>query len=72
MSRVMQPNHPKKLPRAGRDLDALQGHWLLARLGKHRRGKGCLYLKRLGDVDLEVLQALIAASAAERQRRYPD
>ena len=43
----------------------------LARLGKHRMGKSCLYFKRLADVDAEVLEALIAASVAEVKRRYP-
>lgn len=37
---------------------------LLARLGKHRIGKSCLYLKRLADVDAEVLQALIRRGVA--------
>jgi hypothetical protein len=36
---------------------------LLARLGPHSTGKSCLYLKRLSDVDLAVLKALIAESA---------
>lgn len=44
----------------------------LARLGKHRMGKGCLYFKRLADLDVEVLEALIAGSVAELRRRYPD
>lgn len=35
---------------------------LLARLGKHRTGKSCLYIKRLSDVDMDVLEALCAAS----------
>lgn len=35
---------------------------LVARLGRHKAGKGCLYLKRLGDADPEVLEALIRAS----------
>lgn len=43
---------------------------LLARLGKHRMGKACLYVKRLADLDLEVLEALIAASVADVRRRY--
>ncbi len=33
---------------------------LLARLGSHRVGKGCLYVKRLSDVDLAVLRELVA------------
>lgn len=35
---------------------------LLARLGKHRLGKGCVYLKRLSDVDLAVLEDLCTAA----------
>ena len=35
---------------------------LLGKLGKHKTGKGCLYLKRLEDVDLGVLERLIAVS----------
>ena len=31
-------------------------------LGPHRRGKGCLYLKRLDDVDLGVLRAIVTHS----------
>ena len=40
----------------------------LAALGKHKRGKGCLYIKRLADVDREALRELIATSLA--QDRY--
>lgn len=42
----------------------------LAALGKHRIGKSCLYFKRLADLDLPVLEALVAASIAETRRRY--
>lgn len=44
---------------------------LLARLGKHTTGKSCLYLKRLADVDLDVLEALIRASVAAMRERHP-
>jgi cell division protein ZapA (FtsZ GTPase activity inhibitor) len=44
---------------------------LLARLGRHRMGKVCLYIKRLADLDVEVLEALIAGSVAEIRRRHP-
>jgi hypothetical protein len=44
---------------------------LLARLGKHKMGKACLYFKRLADLDVKVLEALIAGSVAEVRRRYP-
>lgn len=43
---------------------------LLARLGKHKMGKACLYLRRLDDVDLPVLQALIAGSVAAVRQRH--
>ena len=43
---------------------------LLARLGKHRMTKSCLYFKRLADLDVKVLEALIAGSVAEVKRRY--
>jgi len=45
---------------------------LLAKLGRHRMGKSCLYFKRLADLDVKVLEALIAGSVAEARRRYPD
>lgn len=45
---------------------------LFAALGKHRRGKSCLYFKRLADVDLPVLEQLVALSCAETRRRYPE
>ena len=43
----------------------------LARLGKHRIGKSCLYIKRLPDVDLGVLEQICAASLADMDARYP-
>lgn len=39
---------------------------LIARLGKHRLGKGCLYVKRLTDIHVAVLAALVAQSFAAR------
>ncbi len=38
---------------------------LLARLGKHKTGKVCLYIKRLADVDSAVLKELVHASVAD-------
>ena len=35
---------------------------LLKDLGKHKHGKGCLYIKRLEDIDMEVLRTLIITS----------
>lgn len=44
---------------------------LLRQLGKHRTGKACLYIKRLSDIDVGVLEKIIKASVAEIRRRYP-
>lgn len=43
---------------------------LLARLGKHKFGKACLYFKRLADLDANVLEQLVVESLAEVRRRY--
>lgn len=44
---------------------------LLARLGAHKTGKVCVYIRRLADVDLKVLEKLVARSIADTKRRYP-
>lgn len=44
---------------------------LLARLGKHSMGKSCLYIKRLSDVDMDVLEELARASLDHMDERYP-
>ena len=44
---------------------------MLAKLGKHRTGKVCVYIKRLANVDLKVLETLITKSIADTKRRYP-
>ena len=44
---------------------------LLARLGRHRVAKSCLYLKRLADVDLQALGELIELSVQEVRDRHP-
>jgi len=43
---------------------------LLARLGRHKMGKSCLYIHRLSDVDMKVLEQLVVESVAEVRRRY--
>jgi hypothetical protein len=43
---------------------------LLAKLGKHTTGKGCLYIKRLADVDQKVLEAMVAESVAATRARH--
>jgi hypothetical protein len=44
---------------------------LLARLGKHKLGKGCLYINRLKDVDLDVLRELLTVMVAAAQSDSP-
>jgi len=50
----------------GLNLDPLQAE--LEKLGRHKRGKGCLYLRALDDVDLKVLQRMIAKVAKASRR----
>jgi hypothetical protein len=40
---------------------------LLAKLGKYTTGKSCLYIKKLGDVDPKVLEAMIGKSVAAKR-----
>lgn len=42
----------------------------LAKLGKHSTGKGCLYIKKLADVDQKVLAELIAKCVAGMRAKY--
>lgn len=44
---------------------------LLAKLGKFKGSKGCIYVKRVSDIDQDVLARLLKACAAELKRRYP-
>jgi len=44
---------------------------LLAKLGKHKTGKVCVYIRRLANVDLKVLETLVACSVADTTSRYP-
>jgi len=46
------------------DLDRLQP--ILDKLGRHERGGGCLYIKRLADVEPEVLKKLVVTAWAQR------
>src|SRR5579864_1272684 len=42
---------------------------VLAKLGKHTTGKGCLYIKKLADVDKKVLETLIKNAVAHGRAR---
>lgn len=43
---------------------------LMAKLGKHKTGKSCLYIKRLDDVDQKVLELLINRSIKYMRKKY--
>jgi hypothetical protein len=45
---------------------------LFARLGKHKTGKSCLYINKLADVDLAVLEELVALSWQCMNEAYPE
>lgn len=45
---------------------------ILDRLGKHKTGKSCLYIKRLSDIDPGALEELIAASLEYMRGKYPE
>ena len=44
---------------------------VLAKLGKHKATKGCLYVKRLADIDLKVLKTLLKKSIALTRKTWP-
>ncbi|MFQ5742988.1 MAG: DUF1801 domain-containing protein [Acidobacteriota bacterium] len=43
---------------------------LLAKLGKHKTGKSCLYVKGLADLDLTVLEELVCASVKQMKQTH--
>jgi hypothetical protein len=43
---------------------------LLAQLGKYKTGRSCLYIKRLEDVELDVLETLLQESVAHLKKTY--
>lgn len=43
----------------------------LSRLGKHKMGKACLYIKRLSDVDEDVLKEIISKGLKIMEEKYP-
>lgn len=43
---------------------------LMGKLGRHKAGKGCLYVNKLDDVDRKVLRQLVEYSVAEMRKRH--
>jgi hypothetical protein len=44
---------------------------VMEKLGKHKAGKGCIYIKRLQDIDTKTLATLIERSVASLKKQYP-
>ena len=44
---------------------------LLAKLGKHKMGKACLYVRKLDDIDMDVLKQLVETSITYVKKQYP-
>jgi hypothetical protein len=44
---------------------------LLSKLGKHKASKGCLYVKKLADIDVEILKKMILFSIENTKKLYP-
>jgi Domain of unknown function (DU1801) len=64
-------------PRTGQTVlyivDGFRGHSeLMEKLGKHKTGKSCLYIKRLSDVDDAVLEQLCIASLRWMAQEFPE
>ena len=64
--------HSLYLLNCGKDGDDAGHVALMAKLGKHKRGVGCLYVNKLADIDLGVLEEMIANSWRNSHERYPD
>ena len=63
---------PRKTATALYNMTGFSGSEALrAKLDKRDTGKGCLYIKKLTEVDQKVLQALIVKSIAAMRARYP-
>lgn len=45
---------------------------LLARLGKHSRGRACLYVNKLADIDLDVLEEMMQLGWKRSYEAYPE
>lgn len=53
-------------------IDGFEGQpELMAKLGKHKTGKSCLYIKKLADVDQQVLETLCTRSLEYMAEKYP-
>ena len=54
------------------DAQAARREELLEQLGKYKTGKSCLYINKLADVDMAILEQLVASDWDTMNRLYPD
>ena len=54
------------------DITAAHRAEAMTRLGKHSTGKSCLYINKLADIDLAVLEEIVAADWQTMLRLFPD
>lgn len=60
---------PRKAATVLYGLGAKDSQALVSKLGKHTEGKGCLYIKKLADIDRQVLEALISKAVAAKREK---
>jgi hypothetical protein len=51
-------------------MDASSHPELMSKLGKHTTGKGCIYVKRLSDIDMDVLEELARKDYEKLKKQY--
>ena len=51
--------------------DFSQQEGLLKQLGKHKLGKSCLYIKKLSDIDIDILAQIIQKDWDYMNKKYP-
>lgn len=51
--------------------DAASKIKLLKKFGKHTTGKGCIYFKKLADINIDVLKKMIKGAIEETEKQYP-
>ena len=54
------------------DITAKKREDALTRLGKHKTGASCLYVNKLADIDMDVLEEMIATDWETMNRIYPE
>ena len=51
---------------------AYQRPELLKKLGKHKSSKACIYVKKLADIDMKILEKIVDSNVKEVRKKYPD